>query len=197
MFVDHCVPLFKFLSNHVQFITNGYKRFSKTNSKATGSFKAVFYQFQTLFLILHKHKKATDQSNLLLITFHFHFHQFHAILRFIYGCETWTLTSRLEKRLDDCYTRMLRCIQQIHWQRHITNLELYSRLPRVSNKISTRRLRLAGHCLRHGTPYSGSLFPWQTTNHFATGLWRATGGAVYSNGRPTCLAGHHLTECIC
>ena len=67
----------------------------------------------------------------------------------LYGCESWTLASRLEKRLDGCYTRMLRSVKQIHWERHVTNLELYGGLPRVSTKIRARRLRLAGHCLRH------------------------------------------------
>ena len=30
--MDHCILLLKHLSNHMHFITNGYKRFSKTNS---------------------------------------------------------------------------------------------------------------------------------------------------------------------
>ena len=30
--MDYCVLLFKHLSNHMHYITNGYKRFSKTNS---------------------------------------------------------------------------------------------------------------------------------------------------------------------
>ena len=29
----------------------------------------------------------------------------------LYGCTTWTLTKRLEKKLDDNYTRMLQAIQ--------------------------------------------------------------------------------------
>ena len=32
MCVDHCILLLKHLSNRVHFITNGYKRFSRTNS---------------------------------------------------------------------------------------------------------------------------------------------------------------------
>ena len=32
MCVDHCILLFKHLSTHMHFITNGNKRFSKTNS---------------------------------------------------------------------------------------------------------------------------------------------------------------------
>ena len=37
---------------------------------------------------------------------------FHAAVASIllYGCTTWTLTKRLEKKLDDNYTRMLRAI---------------------------------------------------------------------------------------
>ena len=30
--MDHFIPLLKYLSNHMHFITNGYKCFSKTNS---------------------------------------------------------------------------------------------------------------------------------------------------------------------
>ena len=30
--MDHCIPLVQHLFTHVHFITNGYTRFSKTNS---------------------------------------------------------------------------------------------------------------------------------------------------------------------
>ena len=33
----------------------------------------------------------------------------------LYGCTTWTLTKRLEKKLDDNYTRMLRAILNKSW----------------------------------------------------------------------------------
>ena len=38
----------------------------------------------------------------------------------LYGCSTWTLTKRLEKKLDGNYTRMLRAILNKSWQRHPT-----------------------------------------------------------------------------
>ena len=34
----------------------------------------------------------------------------------LYGCTTWTLTNRLEKKLDGNYTRMLRAILNKSWQ---------------------------------------------------------------------------------
>ena len=34
----------------------------------------------------------------------------------LYGCTTWTLTKRLEKKLDGNYTRMLRAILNRSWQ---------------------------------------------------------------------------------
>ena len=38
----------------------------------------------------------------------------------LYGCEAWTLTPKLAKNLDGCYTRMLRSAYNIHWSQHVT-----------------------------------------------------------------------------
>ena len=38
----------------------------------------------------------------------------------LYGCTTWTLTKRLEKKLDDNYTKMLRAILNKFWRQHPT-----------------------------------------------------------------------------
>ena len=38
----------------------------------------------------------------------------------LYGYTTWTLTKRLEKKLDGNYTRMLRAILNKSWQQHPT-----------------------------------------------------------------------------
>ena len=38
----------------------------------------------------------------------------------LYGCTTWTLTKRLEKKLDGNYTRMLRVILNKSWRQHPT-----------------------------------------------------------------------------
>ena len=67
----------------------------------------------------------------------------------LHGTETWTLTSALKKRLDGCYTRMLRMALNISWRSHTTNWLLYGDLPPVSLKVQQGRMRLAGHCMRH------------------------------------------------
>ena len=46
----------------------------------------------------------------------------------MYGCITWTLTKRLEKKLDGNYTRMLRAILNKSWRQHPTRHQLYGHL---------------------------------------------------------------------
>ena len=48
-----------------------------------------------------------------------------------YGCTTWTLTKRLEKKLDGNYTRMLRAILNKSWRQHPTRHQLYGHLPPI------------------------------------------------------------------
>ena len=38
----------------------------------------------------------------------------------LYGCTTWTLTKRMEKKLDGNYTRILRAILNKSWRKHPT-----------------------------------------------------------------------------
>ena len=66
----------------------------------------------------------------------------------LYGCTTWTLTKRLEKKLDSNYTRMLRAILNRSWQQHPIRRQLYSHLPPITKTIQARRTRHAGHCWR-------------------------------------------------
>ena len=82
----------------------------------------------------------------------------------LYGCETWTLTVAMEKALDGCYTRMLRRVINTHWSVHMTNEELYGSIPKVSNKIASRRLQLAGHCYRHPELSTQKLILWEPTH---------------------------------
>jgi len=44
----------------------------------------------------------------------------------LYGCETWSLTKGLNKRLDGTYTKLLRYITNISWKEKIKNEILYS-----------------------------------------------------------------------
>ena len=66
----------------------------------------------------------------------------------LYGCTTWTLTKRLEKKLDGNYTRMLRAILNKSWRQHPTRHQLYGHLPPITKTIQVRRTRHAGHCWR-------------------------------------------------
>ena len=82
----------------------------------------------------------------------------------LYGSECWTLKPTLEKSLDGCYTRMLRAVLNISKSVHITNRILYEGIPRVSDKIAVRRLRLAGHCQRHRELPASKLVLWEPTH---------------------------------
>ena len=66
----------------------------------------------------------------------------------LYGCTTWTLTKRLEKKLDGNYTRMLRAILNKSWRQHPTRQQMYGHLPPIPKTIQVRRTRHAGHCWR-------------------------------------------------
>ena len=63
----------------------------------------------------------------------------------LYGCTTWTLTKRMEKKLDGNYTRMLRAILNKSWMQHPTKQHLYGLLPPITKTIKVRRIRHAGH----------------------------------------------------
>ena len=63
----------------------------------------------------------------------------------LYGCSTWTLTKRLEKKLDGNYTRMLRAILNKSWRQHPTRHQLYGHLPPITKTKQVRWARHAGH----------------------------------------------------
>ena len=67
----------------------------------------------------------------------------------LYGCTIWTLTKRVEKKLDGNYTRMLRAILNKSWRQHPTKQQLYGHLPPITKTIKIRRTRHAGHCWRN------------------------------------------------
>ena len=76
------------------------------------------------------------------------FFQAAVVVILLYGCTTWTLSKRLEKKLDGNYTRMLRAILNKSWQQHPTRHQLYGYLPPITKTIEVRRTRHAGHCWR-------------------------------------------------
>ena len=82
----------------------------------------------------------------------------------LYGCTTWTLTKRLEKKLDGNYTRMLRAILNKSWQQHPTRHQLYGHLPPISKTIQVRRTRHAGHCWRSRDELIRDVLLWIPTH---------------------------------
>ena len=66
----------------------------------------------------------------------------------LYGCTTWALTKRLEKKLDGNYTRMLRAVVNKSWRKHPSKQQLYGHLPPITKTIQVRWTRHAGHCWR-------------------------------------------------
>ena len=63
----------------------------------------------------------------------------------LYGCTNWTLTKRLEKKLDGNYARMLRAILNKSRRQHSTKHQLYGHLPPITKTIQGRRTRHAGN----------------------------------------------------
>ena len=83
-----------------------------------------------------------------------------AVLILLYGCTTWTLTKRLEKKLDGNYTRMLRAILNKSWQQHPTRHQLYGHLPPITKTMQARRTRHAGHSWRSKDDLVSDVLLW-------------------------------------
>ena len=81
----------------------------------------------------------------------------------IVRCGKLTLTRTLEKRLDGAYTRMLRAALDISWTKHITNIELYGNLPKITDTLKERRLRFIGHVWRKTDETAQKLLLWEPT----------------------------------
>ena len=82
-------------------------------------------------------------------------------------CTTWTLTKRLEKKLDGNYTRMLRAILNKSWRQHPTRHQLYGHLPPIAKTIQVRRTRHAGHCWRSRDELISDVLLWTPTHGHA------------------------------
>ena len=81
----------------------------------------------------------------------------------LYGCTTWTLTKRLQKKLDGNYTRILRAIFNKSWRQHPTRHQLYGHLPPITKTIQVRRTRHAGHCWRSRDELISDVLLWTPT----------------------------------
>ena len=82
----------------------------------------------------------------------------------LYGAECWTLTKQQQKRLDGCYTRLLRSSLNVSYKQRLTNRVLYGNIPPVSQTVRERRLRFAGHCFRAGDECISKVILWKPTH---------------------------------
>ena len=83
---------------------------------------------------------------------------------FLHRYHIYDITKSMENALDGTYTRMLRKALNVHWSDRVTNESLYGKLPRLSDKVAARRLRLAGHCQRHPELGAHRLILWEPTH---------------------------------
>ena len=81
----------------------------------------------------------------------------------LYGCTTWTLTKRLEKKLDGNYTRMLQAILNKSWRQHPTKHQLYGHLLPITETVQVRRTRHAGHCWKGRDELISDVLLWTST----------------------------------
>ena len=84
------------------------------------------------------------------------------------GCTTWTLTKRLEKKLDGNYTRMLQAILNTSWRQHPTKQQQqYGHLPSITKTIQVRRIRHTGHCCRSRDELISNVLLWTSAHGWA------------------------------
>ena len=64
-------------------------------------------------------------------------------------------------KLDGVYTRLLRAATNTSWETHITNQQLYGKIPKLSTTICRRRLRFSGHCFRSKNEIIHKVILWE------------------------------------
>ena len=96
------------------------------------------------------------------------FFQAMVVLILLYGCTTWTLTKRMEKKLDGNYTRML----QAAWNK-VLEATLYNTLPPITKTIQVRQTRHSAHCWRSKDKLIRDIFLW-TPSHGRAKVGRPT-----------------------
>ena len=80
----------------------------------------------------------------------------------LYGSEFWTLDSTVRNTMYGCYTWLLRITTT--WKYKVTNIQIYEGMSKISEVIKQRRLRLAGHYIRHTDEIAHNLIVWRPNN---------------------------------
>ena len=91
---------------------------------------------------------------------------FHAAVESIllYGYNTWTLTKRMEKKLDSNYTRMLQAILNKSQRLNSTKQQLNCHLSPITKTIKIRRTKHVGYCWRSRDKLISGVLLW-TPSH--------------------------------
>ena len=120
----------------------------QSNSEIQVSSAFISYKSWETSLLTHAHKMKHS------------FFQAAVVSILLYGCTTWMLTKRLEKKLDSNYTRMLRAILNNSWRQNPTKQQLYGHLPPITKTIKVRRTRYTGHCRRSRDELISDVLLW-------------------------------------
>ena len=99
------------------------------------------------------------------------FFQAAVVSTLLYGCTTWTLTKRMEQKLDGNYTRMLPAILNKSKRQPPTKQQLYGHLPPITKTIKIRRTRHAGHCWRSRDELISDVLLWTPSHGRAKAGW--------------------------
>ena len=86
----------------------------------------------------------------------------------LYRCTTWTLTKRIEKKLDGNCTRMLRTILNKSWKQRPTKQLLYSYLPPITKPTQIKGTRHAGDCWKSKDELISDVLLWTTSHGHAS-----------------------------
>ena len=132
------------------------------------SFICIFMVKRFAWLICLFNGKSTFMGYLML-----KFFQAAVISILLYGCTTWILTKRLEKKLAGNYSRMLQAILNKSWWQHPTKHQLYGHLPPIMKTIQVRRTRHAAHCWRSRDELISDVLLWTPTYGRAKAGWPA------------------------
>ena len=92
------------------------------------------------------------------------FFQAAVISILLFGCSAWTLTKRMEKKIDGNYTRVLQAILNTSRRQHRTKPQLYGHQPPITKTIQVKRNRHGGHCWRSRDELISDVFLW-TPSH--------------------------------
>ena len=102
----------------------------------------------------------------------------------LYGCITWTLTKRKEKKLDSNFTRMLQAILNKSWRQHPKKQLPYGHLPPITKTIKVSRIKHAGQCWRRRDELMSDVLLWTPFT------WPSNSRATSTNLHTAALCGH-------